>query len=266
MEKRYNDLNAYMRNRFGCRVQKITIDAGLTCPNRDGALSKNGCIYCNMKGSGTGDAARGLSITEQLIRGKAAMSRRYHADKFIAYFQSYSNTYAPLDRLKALYEEALSVEGVVGLSIGTRPDCVSEPILELLEGYARRCLIWLEYGLQSAHDATLSAINRGHDAACFVRAVQAARQHGIPVCAHVILGLPGETRNHMLQTADFLADRRRQGSPAICRTGHGSGIDVPPWQLSMPGTNREYVNLVCDFLERLPKQTVIQGDRRPAFE
>lgn len=260
MEKRYNDLNAYLRNRFGCRVQKITLDAGLTCPNRDGALSENGCIYCNIKGSGTGDAARGLSITQQLIRGKAAMSRRYHADKFVGYFQSFSNTYAPLDRLKALYEEALSVVGVVGLSIGTRPDCVSEPVLELLEGYARRYLIWLEYGLQSAHDATLSAINRGHDAACFVRAVKAARQHGIPVCAHVILGLPGETRDHMLQTADFLTDLAIDGVKIhLLYVVRGTVLESMYRQGSYRCLEQiEYVNLVCDFLERLPEQTVIQ--------
>lgn len=268
MEKRYNDLNAYLRNRFGCRVQKITLDAGLTCPNRDGSLSRNGCIYCNIKGSGTGDAARGLSITEQLIRGKAAMSRRYHTDKFIAYFQSYSNTYAPIDRLKALYEEALSVEGVVGLSIGTRPDCVSEPTLELLESYARRCLIWLEYGLQSAHDATLSAINRGHDAACFIRAANAARQHGIPVCAHVILGLPGETRDHMLQTADFLAALAIDGVKIhLLYVVRGTVLESMYRQGRFECLEQsEYVNLVCDFLERLPKQTVIQrltGDPHP---
>ena len=268
MEKRYNDLNAYLRNRFGCRVQKITLDAGLTCPNRDGSLSENGCIYCNLKGSGTGDAGRGLSITQQLIRGKAAMSRRYHADKFIAYFQSYSNTYAPLDRLRALYEEALSVEGVVGLSIGTRPDCVPEPVLELLEGYARRCLIWLEYGLQSAHDATLSAINRGHDAACFVRAANAARRHGIPVCAHVILGLPGETRDHMLQTADFLTDLAIDGVKIhLLYVVRGTVLESMYRQGSYQCLEQsEYVNLVCDFLERLPKQTVIQrltGDPHP---
>lgn len=260
MEKRYNDLNAYLRNRFGCRVQKITLDAGLTCPNRDGALSENGCIYCNIKGSGTGDAARGLSITQQLIRGKAAMSRRYHADKFLGYFQSFSNTYAHLDRLKALYEEALSVEGVVGLSIGTRPDCVSEPVLELLEGYARRYLIWLEYGLQSAHDTTLSAINRGHDTACFVRAVKAARQHGIPVCAHVILGLPRETRDHMLQTADFLTDLAIDGVKIhLLYVVRGTVLESMYRQGSYRCLEQiEYVNLVCDFLERLPEQTVIQ--------
>ena len=141
--KRYNDLNSHLRSLFGCRVQKITIDAGLSCPNRDGTISTDGCIYCNVKGSGSGAHARGLSITEQLLQGQAALSRRYKAKKFIAYFQSFSNTYAPLPKLKGLYEEALAVEDVIGLSIGTRPDCINPSLLELLEGYAQSHLIWI---------------------------------------------------------------------------------------------------------------------------
>jgi uncharacterized protein len=174
MPERYTDLNSYLRGIFGCRVQKITVDAGLTCPNRDGTVATGGCIYCNARGSGTGAHARGLSITAQLEQGKAAMARRYRARKFIAYFQAFSNTYAPPERLKALYDEALAVEGMVGLFIGTRPDCVSEPVLDLLKEYSRRHLIWLELGLQSARDATLARIRRGHDAACFLRATAAA--------------------------------------------------------------------------------------------
>ena len=136
MQNRYYDYNTYLRGLFGCRVQKIMVDAGLTCPNRDGSVSTGGCIYCNARGSGTGAHARGLSITEQLTAGKKALTRRYRAEKFIAYFQAFSNTYAPLAMLKALYEEALAVPDVVGLAIGTRPDCVSAPVLDLLEGFA----------------------------------------------------------------------------------------------------------------------------------
>jgi len=124
MEKRFNDLNSYLRSLFGCRVQKISIDAGFSCPNRDGRFSKEGCIYCNARGSGTGAFEKGISIRDQLIKGKKALAKRYKARKFIAYFQSFSNTYAPAATLEQLYSEALSIEGIVGLSIGTRPDCV----------------------------------------------------------------------------------------------------------------------------------------------
>jgi radical SAM protein (TIGR01212 family) len=188
MNKRYNDLNTYLRSLYGCRVQKITVDAGFACPNRDGTVSTGGCIYCNARGSGTGAFDRGLSVTEQLLQGKRVLAGRYKAKKFLAYFQSFSNTYGALDRLQRLYDEALAVEDVVGLSIGTRPDCVTEAVLELLQDYAQKYLIWVEYGLQSARDATLALINRGHDVQCFKNAVRATANRGIKICAHVILG------------------------------------------------------------------------------
>ena len=258
--KRYNDYNTYLRNIYGCRVQKISVDAGLTCPNRDGTLSTAGCIYCNARGSGTGAHAGGLSITDQLLKGKAALSRRYKAKKFIAYFQSFSNTYAPVSKLRRLYDEALAVDDIVGLSIGTRPDCVAEPVLDLLADYADDHLVWIEYGLQSGHDATLALINRGHDVACFQKAVDSAHARGLKVCAHVILGLPQETRAQMIATARFLADLPVAGVKLhllyVVR-------DTPLERLHRAGTyhclsQAVYVELVCDFLERLPKQVVIQ--------
>jgi uncharacterized protein len=266
---RYNDYNSYLRNIYGCRVQKISLDAGLTCPNRDGTLSAAGCIYCNARGSGTGAHAGGLSITDQLLKGKAALSRRYKAKKFIAYFQSFSNTYAPVSKLKRLYDEALAVDDVVGLSVGTRPDCVAEPVLDLLTAHAADHLVWIEYGLQSAHDATLAFINRGHDVACFRKAVDATHAHGLKVCAHVILGLPQETRAQMLATARFLSELPVAGVKLhllyVVR-------DTPLERLYRAGTYRclsqaAYVELVCEFLERLPEQVVIQrltGDPHPA--
>jgi len=268
MPNRYTDLNSYLRGRFGCRVQKITVDAGLSCPNRDGAVATGGCIYCNSQGSGTGAHGRGLSIAAQLEAGKAAMARRYRAEKFIAYFQSFSNTYAPVERLQALYEEALGVEGVVGLFIGTRPDCVPEPVLNLLQEMARRCLVWVEYGLQSARDATLAVINRGHDAACFLRALEATHRRGIQVCAHIILGLPGETAADARFTAQTLAAAGVDGVKlhnlyvikgtrleALFRSGGYRCLE-----------RQEYVDQVVDVLERLPTHAVIQrltGDPHP---
>jgi uncharacterized protein len=266
--KRYNDLNTYLREIFGCRVQKISIDAGLNCPNRDGTISNGGCVYCNERGSGTGSFRLGLSITEQLARGKIFLSKRYKAKKFMAYFQSFSNTYAPIDRLKAFYDEALSVEDIVGLSIGTRPDCVDKPILSLLENYAKTYLVWIEYGLQSANDHTLKMINRGHDFNCFKHAVELTKGRGIRICAHVILGLPGETRTDMLRSAKMLASLGIDGVKIhLLYVVKGTKMET----LYRQGyyqclTKEEYVELVCDFLEVLPENMIIQrltGDPHP---
>ncbi|MGD8991339.1 MAG: TIGR01212 family radical SAM protein, partial [Desulfobacterales bacterium] len=268
-QKRYTDFSTYLRQIFGCRVQKITVDAGLTCPNRNGTISTGGCIYCNRRGSGTGAHTRGLSVTQQLINGKDALSRRYKAKKFIAYFQSFSNTYAPLPVLQSLYAEALEVDDVVGLSIGTRPDCVDDAVLGLLQDYARQYLIWLEYGLQSASDATLTYINRGHDVRCFRDAVANTRNRGIKICAHVILGLPHETRQDMLHTAEMLAALGIDGVKLhLLYVVKGTALETLYRQDDFKCLEQgAYVDLVCDFLERLPSNVVIQrltGDPHPA--
>ncbi len=268
MKTRYNDLNTYFRRIFGCRVQKITIDAGFSCPNRNGAISTGGCIYCNIRGSGTGAYAKGLSVTHQLIQGKKALSKRYKAKKFIAYFQAFSNTYAPVGKLKRLYDEALEVDDVVGLSIGTRPDCVNEPVLELLQGYVKNYLVWIEYGLQSVHDSTLAYINRGHDFICFNNAVDATKNRGIKICAHVILGLPNEKKSHMLETAKTVADMGIDGIKlhllyVVKGTKLAKLYDAGKYSCI---EQQEYVDLVCDFMERIPKDMVIQrltGDPHP---
>ncbi len=268
VKSRYNDLNAYFRSRYGCRVQKITIDAGMSCPNRDGSISKGGCIFCNAHGSGTGAFLKKLSITDQLLKGKSILSKRYKAKKFIAYFQSFTNTYAPVEKLQEIYDEALAVDGIVGLSIGTRPDCVDNEKLRLLQNYAGKHLVWIEYGLQSSNDLTLKRISRGHDFQCFKKAVEATKNRNIKICAHVILGLPGESREQMIDTAKAVAD---------------SGIDsiklhllyvvkgTPLEKLYKKGGYRclkqnEYIDLVCDFLERIPDDLIIQrltGDPHP---
>lgn len=268
MIQRYYDLNTYLRKRFGCRVQKISIDAGMSCPNRDGTLSSDGCIFCNAYGSGTGAHQKGLSITQQVLNSKQALSRRYRAKKFIAYFQSFTNTYAPVETLRRLYDEALASDDMVGLSIGTRPDCVNEATLSLIEEYTRNYLVWIEYGLQSAHDETLALINRGHDVKTFEQAVAAARNRGIKICAHVILGLPDETRENMLKTADYLADSGIDGVKLhLLYVVKGTALE----RLYLNGhypclSQAEYVDIVCDFLTRLPENMVIQrltGDPHP---
>lgn len=267
-QKPYRDLNTYFRSLFGRRVHKVSIDAGLSCPNRDGSLSTGGCIYCNAAGSGTGAHARGLSITEQIEANKARIARRFKTDTLLAYFQSFTNTYAPLDRLQAMFDEALAVDGVVGLAIGTRPDCVDAPVLALIEDYAQRHLVWMEYGLQSANDRTLARINRGHDFACFVRAVEATHHRRINICAHVILGLPGETRDDMLATADAVADLAIDGVKLhLLYVVKGTPLE----RLYREGryhclTQHDYADLVCAFIERLPATMIIQrltGDPHP---
>jgi uncharacterized protein len=266
--KRYNDLNTYLREKFGCRVQKITVDAGLTCPNRDGTISTGGCIYCNDRGSGTGSFLLGQSVTEQLNRGKIALSKRYKAKKFLAYFQSFSNTYSSRERLNDLYEEALSVEDVVGLSIGTRPDCIDEPILSLLENYAKTHLIWIEYGLQSANDHTLKMINRGHNFDCFKHAVELTKGRGIQICTHLILGLPGETGTDMYRTGQLVSRLGIDGVKLhLLYVVRGTKMETLYQQGHYRCLTREqYIELVCDFLEVLPKNMIIQrltGDPHP---
>jgi hypothetical protein len=266
--KPYYDLNRFLRQHFGCRIQKITVDAGFTCPNRDGTLGRRGCIYCNARGSGTGAHARGLSIRQQIEAGQAGLARRYKAKGFIAYFQAFTNTYAPVDVLRRRYEEALGVPGVVGLAIGTRPDCVDGAVLDLLQSYTDRYMVWIEYGLQSIHDHTLAAIRRGHDAAAFRRAVEATRGRGILTCAHIILGLPGESGAHMRRTARAVAALGLDGIKIhLLYVVRGTALA----RLHQRGEYRclsqsEYVDRVCEVLERLPPRMVIQrltGDPHP---
>ncbi len=266
--RRYYDLNSYFKETFGFRVHKLSLDAGLTCPNRDGKISSEGCIYCNQKGSGTGAHEKGLSITEQILQNKEAVSKRFKVNKFIGYFQSYTNTYAPLEKLKKIYSEALSQEDVIGLAIGTRPDCISEEIIQLLEKYAKNKLIWIEYGLQSMHDKTLKLINRGHDFESFEKAVFMTRDRGIKICAHVILGLPGEKKKDMLETAKALKKLKIDGVKIhLLYIIKGTPLE----KLYENGeytclTQKEYVDIVSDFIGFLPENCVIQrltGDPHP---
>lgn len=260
MKPRYRDVNSFFREIYGERVQKITVDAGLTCPNRDGSKGVGGCIYCNARGSGTGAAAKGEGIADQIRRQRDFVSKRYNARKFLIYFQAYSNTYAMPDVLGRLYDEALNaIDGVVGLAIGTRPDCVTPEILDLLEDHAHRKMIWIEYGLQSSCDVTLRRIHRGHDAACFRRAVEMTRNRGIRMCAHVIFGLPGETRADMMRTVDFVADVGLDGIKIhLLYVIRGTPLEAMYRRSEFECLEQdEYVALVCDALERLPPEMVI---------
>jgi uncharacterized protein len=264
----YRDYNTYLRELFGCRVHKITVDSGLTCPNRDGSRGYGGCIYCNAKGSGTGAFQKGLTISEQIQDGKAFLGRRYKAKKFLAYFQSFTNTYAPFPLLKSLYAEALQDEDVVGLTIGTRPDCVSDELLDHLSQIASSHLVWLEYGLQSSNDETLKRIRRGHTVEDFKETVRRTRARNIPICAHVILGLPGEGRKEMLETARFIASGDIQAVKIhLLYVIYGTVLEE--WYRGGEYsclTREEYTSIVGEFLSLLPPDMIVQrltGDPHP---
>lgn len=200
---RYHSLAHHLCQRFGERVQKIPLDAGSTCPNRDGTLSSNGCTFCNPIGSGTGMDASGYNLESQWLHWQVRLKKRYKAKLFLAYLQSFTNTHGPVERLAALLDSLKDLPGLVGLCLGTRPDCLDAKKLDLIAAFPAP-EIWLDLGLQSASDATLEAINRGHDSAAFATAVRMAATRGIQVCAHVIAGLPGESRTDFLHTIDFL--------------------------------------------------------------
>lgn len=201
MTRRYLSLNSWLKSRFGVAVRKVSLDAGLGCPNRHGGVGPGGCIYCNQRGSGTGVHANLPSITEQLEKGISFLTRRYGTQKYIAYFQSYSNTYGPTPYLKMLYTQALSLPQVVGMSVGTRPDCVADDVIDLLSELNSDKLVWVELGLQSMHSKTLRLINRGHDFAVFAETVERLMRRGLQVVTHLILGLPNETFHDMISTA-----------------------------------------------------------------
>ena len=201
MVTRYRTLNSWLKGIFGSTVRKISVDAGLGCPNRPGGHGPGGCIYCNQRGSGTGAFSNSQSVTQQIERGIQVLSSRYKTTKFIAYFQSYSNTYAPLKHLEKIYTEATNFQEIVGLSVGTRPDCVSDEVVELLSELNSSKLVWVELGLQSMHEKTLRIINRGHDFAIFAKTAERLMKHGIHVVTHLILGLPQESVGDMIDTA-----------------------------------------------------------------
>jgi len=258
-QPRYYSFSRYLRQRFGCRVHKVTLHAGFTCPNRDGTVGWGGCVFCNNAGFSPNARMEPAQIREQLARG-IDVARKRKAEKFIAYFQAYTNTYAPVDRLKALYDEVWRFPDMVGLSIGTRPDCVDRAIVDLIASYTQRSEVWIEYGLQSTHDATLSAINRGHTYQQFVDAVELTRDRGIKMCVHTILGLPGENREMILDTHRQLADLGLDGiklhllhimrDTAMAQQYQTGEIEL---------LSREaYVELVVDVLELLPPTMVIQ--------
>ncbi|MGB4598810.1 MAG: TIGR01212 family radical SAM protein [Trichlorobacter sp.] len=265
--KRYATFNEELRRRFGCRVQRISLDAGLTCPNRDGSLGTGGCSFCGDRGAAAVGVQIELPLAEQLQRSKNYLAKKFRAEKFLAYFQAYSNTYASVEALRKLYATALSDPDLVGLIIGTRPDCLPEPVLDLLSELHAKTYLWLELGMQSMHDQTLAAINRGHDHACFVDAVQRCQARGLRVCAHLILGLPGETCEQILASVRELNRLKVDGVKLHhLHVLKGSRLEQAYHRGELQLFEREtYVQLVCDAVELLDPRIVIHrlmGDGR----
>ncbi len=257
---RYNSYGAFLRRKYGCRVGKVSVDAGFTCPNRDGTAGLGGCAYCDGDSFVPESVSRARPVAEQVAAGIEYLRARYRARKFIAYFQPRTNTHAPLDRLVPLYEEAMAHEDIVGLAVGTRPDAVDEDKLAWFEQLAGARFVTLEYGLQSAHDRTLERIRRGHDYACWRKAVERTRGRGIYVTAHLILGFPWESREEMLSMAaavsaagvDFL---KLHHLHVLRGTAMGAEFERAPFALPSYG---EYVGLVVDFLERLDPDVCLE--------
>ena len=201
----YYDYGEFLRKHFDGKVQKIAIDAGFMCPNRDGTKGYGGCIYCNNQSFNPAYCRTRISVAEQIGRGKEFFARKYPQMQYLAYFQAYTNTYANISQLKQLYEEALNQEGVVGLIIATRPDCMPDELLSYLSQLAQRTFVMVEYGVETSHDRTLQLINRGHSWADVVDAVQRTAQHRVLCGAHLILGLPGETLSDFTATAERIS-------------------------------------------------------------
>lgn len=257
--KRYATFSGELKQVFGCKVQRISVDAGFSCPNRDGLLDTDGCIFCGGHGSGSYGIRRGLGIAAQLEDGKEVMRRKYRADTFLAYFQAFSNTYAPVMHLRTLFSEALSVPDVVGLIIATRPDCLPDDVLDYLRELHSQTYLWLELGVQSIHDITLELTNRRHDYRCSVDAVQRAKSRGLRVCAHIILGLPGETREDMLATAGELNRLGVDGVKLhLLHVMKGTRLADMFSRGEVTVMDRDsYAGLVCDFLELLDPHILI---------
>ncbi len=260
--ERYNEYGFWLKEQLGVKVQKISLNAGFTCPNRDGRVGMGGCTYCNNQTFNPDYCVTEKTITQQLEEGKRFFSRKYPDMKYLAYFQAYTNTYDSLQNLKAKYEEALSVPDVVGLVIGTRPDCMPNDLLDYLEELNHRTFLLVEYGIESIYDATLLRINRGHTHAQSVDAITRTAARGIPVGAHLILGLPGESREAILSSADTLSSLpittlKLHQLQLIKGTRMAQDYAERPSDFHLFSPD-EYIDLVIDFIERLRPNLILE--------
>ena len=257
--KPYHSFDYMLKERFGEKIYKVALDAGMTCPNRDGTLGSRGCIFCSAGGSGDFAGSRQDSITQQIEKQAASIRQKRGVAKFIAYFQAYTNTYAPVDYLRKIYTEAISHPDIVAISIGTRPDCLDADILQLLDELNQKKPVWVELGLQTIHEATAQYIRRGYPLSCFEQAVSELRKRSLDVIVHTILGLPGESKHAILSTIEYLNHQDIQGIK-LQLLHVLKGTDLADDYLAgkfQVYTMEEYLELVIDCLEHLRPEIVI---------
>lgn len=260
MSEHYYSLNRYLRERFGEKVYKLALDGGMSCPNRDGTLGSGGCIFCSAGGSGDFAQGRCATVAEQIARAKGRIRSKTGTEKFIAYFQSYTNTYAPVAYLETLFTEAISEPSVAALSIGTRPDCLPDEVVQLLARLNRIKPVWVELGLQTIHADTARLIRRGYGLGVYEDALRRLKAAGLTVIVHVILGLPGEKREQMLQTIDYLGGVHRPDGVKLQLLHVLEGTDLAQlWRAGQVPVMEpeEYYDLLCECLRRLPPDMVI---------
>ena len=258
--ERFYSYNRFLKEYFGEKIYKICLDGGFTCPNRDGTLSTGGCIFCSEGGSGEYSASATLSIPEQIRLGNSQTSGKYQGRKYIAYFQAFTNTYAPVEHLLYLYEQAIAPEEIVGLAIGTRPDCLSSAVFDLLEEINQKKPVFLEMGLQTCHDETAHFLNRGYKTSIFTEAVKECHRRGIRTTAHLILGLPGESREMFRETIDYINDLPVGGVKLsmlylLKNTQLARLYEQSPFPIF---TLESYVDCVIDCIEHLRPDIVIE--------
>ncbi|MBF1555518.1 MAG: TIGR01212 family radical SAM protein, partial [Prevotella pleuritidis] len=260
MNQFYNDFGTWIRARFPFKVQKISIDAGFTCPNRDGRTGTGGCTYCDNRTFNPTYCDRRKTVSEQLEEGKAFFARKYPEMRYLAYFQAYTNTYAPVSSLATMYEEALCTENVVGIVIGTRPDCINEALLDYLKTLSRRTFVLIEYGIETANNTTLRRINRGHTFECTQRAIEMTHRRGILVGGHIILGLPGEDAAESIRQAPIISslplDILKIHQMQIIRgTVLAREYARKPFHIYNVD---EYIQLIIDYIARLRKDLILE--------
>ncbi|MBC8350695.1 MAG: TIGR01212 family radical SAM protein [Planctomycetes bacterium] len=267
---RYYSYNFHLRQKYGYRVQRVSIDAGFTCPNVDGTITTGGCNFCDNRSFSPSRRVRRENILDQIDAGISRLKRRYNCDHFTAYFQPATNTYAPVERLRPVYEAALSHPKVVGMAIGTRSDCVPDNVLDLLEEIGGRTYLTVEYGMQTMHDRTLDWMNRGHHHDSFLDAVQRSKNRGFEICAHVIFGFPGETHEDMLATIRELSrigvdSVKLHNLYAVKRTPLAELVESGEVELI---ARDDYIRVLVDALEMLPASTIVErisGDAPPDY-
>ena len=264
----YYSLNEYLKKTFGEKVYKISLDGGMTCPNRDGTLGSHGCIFCSEGGSGEFAAQRALSVSEQIEQAKRRISKKSDCKKFIAYFQPFTNTYAPVSYLRKIFEEAVAPEEIAALSIATRPDCLGDDVLDLLDELNKKKPVWVELGLQTIHEKSAEYIRRGYDLNVYDEAVKKLHKIGVNVITHIILGLPNESKKEIIESVRYAGERSDGIKLQLLHVLKGTDL-LKDYERGMFETLTldEYVDLLCDCIEALPPDVVIHrmtgdGDKK----